>query len=320
MVRRDYYEVLGIGRNATEARIKSAYRKLARKYHPDVNKSPDAVEKFKEATEAYEVLSDSQRRQMYDQFGHAGPAGVGPEHARRWAGPAEGFGFEEVFGRGGGPDSFLRMGLDEILEALGAGKRSRRWKRSSSRARRGPDMEYHLSLDFMEAVRGITTLLRLVRDTGGSQDRTETISVKVPPGVDTGSKVRIRGKGAEGPAGSGDLYIIVHVREHPYFRREGKDIHLELPISIVEAARGGKVDVPTIDGMTTVTIPPGMSSSRRLRLKGKGVRGVRGGARGDQYVAVRIVAPPKLSPRGAELLEQFEAVEKFDPRAEVPWK
>jgi DnaJ-class molecular chaperone len=332
---RDYYDILGVKRSATDAEIKSAYRKLARKYHPDVNKDSDATQKFQEATEAYEVLSDAEKRKTYDQFGHAafgggprpGPGG-GP---RGPAGQSVHFDFSDIFGGGGGGrGGFSSMGLDEILEALGeqmrsgrggAGSRGAAGRRSQPQPK-GQTIEHRVLLDFLEAIRGSQTTLRLEsRDPKTNQPTTETISVKIPPGVRDGQKIRVRGKGGQGPGGSGDLIIIVHVKPHLYFRREGNDIYVELPVSITEAALGAKVDVPTIDGMTTVTIPPGVAAGRRLRLRDKGVP-VKGDAdnRGDQYVVIQIVPPETVSEKGRELLEQFARETSFDPRAAAPWK
>ncbi len=320
MDKRDYYDVLGVAKNASADHIRSAYRKLARKYHPDVNKAGDAASKFKEATEAYEVLSDSEKRAKYDQFGHAGPgmpfgAGQAPGGARTytWTGrPGEGFGgpggvnFEEIFGGGQG---FAGMSLDEILESLGgAARRGRR-----GRGRPQPqDVEYEVTLDFMQAVQGATLSLRVQ----GANGQEETINVKIPAGVDEGSKVRVRGKGAAG----GDLYLVTHIRTHPYFRREGGDIYVDLPIGITEAALGAKVDVPTLEGMTTLTVPPGSSSGRKLRLREKGIATAGSAARGDQYVVLKVVVPPSVSPKAGELLKEFDRAQPFDPRANVPWK
>jgi len=316
MAKQDYYKVLGVSRDASDKQIKSAYRRLARKYHPDVNKASDAAEKFREATEAYEVLSDPQKRKIYDQFGHAGLEGQvrGPGGATqfRWSTGqgAGGFSVEDFFGRAGG--GFMGMSLEEILDALGGvGRKSRR----PGRRRRGADLETHVELDFLQAARGATINLRLSGEGGP-----ETLTVKIPPGVREGSKVRVKGKGQAGPAGPGDLYIITHVRPHPYFRREGRDIYVDLPISIAEASLGAKVDVPTLDGMMTVTIPPGTASSQRLRLRGKGVGAPGSDRRGDQYVVVRIVPPKTLSERGKELLGEFQSVENYDPRRDVPWR
>jgi DnaJ-class molecular chaperone len=318
MDKRDYYDVLGVKRNASDSQIKSAYRKLARKFHPDVNKSSDAADKFKEATEAYEILSDPQKRKMYDRFGHAGPAragAAGPGGARTYtwsSGEGAPFDFEQFFSANRSP--FMSMSLDEILGAL-RGSRRGRTRRAPAR---GADLEHHITLDFLDAIGGSTATLRIQSPDGSG--RSETLDVKIPAGVREGSKVRLRGKGAPGPAGSGDLYIIVHVREHPYFKRDGTDIYVDLPVSIVEAALGAKVDVPTIDGMTTVTIPPGTGGGKRLRLRGKGVGGAGSSNRGDQYVVIRIVLPEKLSEKARQLLEEFEKTEKCDVRADVPWK
>lgn len=325
MAKRDYYEVLGVKRDATDAQIKSAYRKLARKFHPDVNKAADASEKFREATEAYDVVSDPQKRKAYDQFGHAGPAagfgGPGPggqaySYGGGGGGPGPGgaVNFEDILagmgGRGGG---FNGMSLQDIMEALGGGGRGHRRPRA---AQRGGDAEYEMTLDFLQAVRGATTTLRLEHPDGS----VETITVKIPPGVHEGSRIRLRDKGEQGPGGPGDLYIVTHVADHPYFRRQGDDLYVEVPIGIDEAALGAAVDVPTLDGTSKVKIPPGTGSGTKLRLRGKGVQAAGGSGPGDQYVTIKIVAPKELSPRGAELLRDFQQAEKFDPRAGVPWK
>ena len=317
MAKRDYYEVLGVARDSTDEQIKAAYRKLARKYHPDVNKASNAAERFKEATESYEVLSDPQKRRKYDQFGAYGVEIPGGARTYSWTpgqgrgqGREQGFNVEDIFGPGRG---FAGMGLDEILEALG-GVGRRAGRRQQAGAQRGADLESHLTLDFLQAVRGCTTAIGIRRG-----DRSETINVKIPAGVGEGAKIRVRGKGGQGPAGPGDLYIIAHVSEHPCFRRQGDDIYVDLPVSIAEAALGAKVDVPTIDGMTTVKVPPGTSSGRLLRLKGRGVGGL-DRTPGDQYITIRIVAPQNVSDRGADLLRQFEKTDPYDPRAGVPWK
>lgn len=313
MTKRDYYEVLGVPRSATKDQIRSSYRKLARKYHPDANKDPGATSKFKEATEAYEVLSDPAKRKTYDQFGHAGPGGaVGPGPGAGWPGGRGGgrgtqVNIEDIFGRGG-DSPFMGMGLDDIMEALGAGRRRKPAKRQ------GEDLEYEIALDFLQAVRGTTATLRIQREPSP-----ETLEVKIPAGVQDGGRIRLRGKGQPGRGEPGDLYIKVNVRAHAYFRREGDDIHIDVPISVTEACLGARVDVPTIDGMTTVTIPAGTSSARRLRLRGKGV-GRGDGERGDQYIDLRIVVPESLSPKAQELMKELALVEGFDPRKGVPWR
>jgi len=339
MAKRDYYEVLGVGRDASAAEIKRAYRRLARKYHPDVNKATDAGEKFKEATEAYEVLSDSGRRRMYDQFGHAGGPGPAGRQTYTWQGGgpgASGVNFEDIFvgGQGAG---FMGMGLDEILQAL-RGRAGSRRRRPSPRPRRGADLEHHLTLDLMQALRGTSATIRLRRGLEPAA-KTETINVKIPPGVHDGARIRLRGQGAPAPGGNGDLYIviavrpapapgapgengdlyiIIAVRPHPYFRLKDRDVYVEVPVSVSEAVLGAKVDVPTIDGMTTVTLPPGTSSGQRLRLRGRGFG--KADRRGDQYVVVKIVVDKNVSSRGRELLEEFQQTEKPDPRKDVPWK
>lgn len=332
MARRDYYEILGVARSATPEQIKAAYRRLARKYHPDVNKSKGAAGKFKEATAAYEVLSDQEKRKMYDRFGRAGPAGrdsgkagVAGRYTWTYRGGKRG---RSAGGRGFDSDDlfssspFSGISLDELLAALGGYSRRGRPARGAggfdpftSAGRPEADVEYPLTLDFMQAVKGCTTTLQLRRADGG----TERIEVKIPPGVRDGSKVRVRGKGRAGPDGSGDLFIMTRVREHPYFRRDGTHIYIDLPVSVTEAALGGEVTVPTIDGHAVVKIPPGASGGTRLRLRGKGVADPKAGKRGDQYVVLKIVLPGKVSERGRRLLEEFARTDPYDPRKKVSW-
>ncbi|MEI7835578.1 MAG: J domain-containing protein [Planctomycetota bacterium] len=315
MTKRDYYEVLGVPRTATKEQIRSAYRKLARKYHPDASKEAGATGKFKEATQAYEVLSDPQKRKTYDQFGHAGPGGAGgPGAPGGWPGGGPGgagrggrVNIEDIFGRGA-DSPFMGMGLDDIMDALGGGRRRKPAKRQ------GEDVEYEIALDFLQAIRGMTATLRIQRE-----ESPETLEVKIPPGVKDGARIRLRGQGQPGRGEPGDLYIKVSVRPHEYFRREGDDIYIDVPISVSEACLGARVDVPTIDGMTTVTIPPCMSSSRRLRLRGKGVA-AGDGQRGDQYIEVRIVLPAALSPKAQELMEELSRAAPYDARKDSPWR
>ncbi|MFW5733119.1 MAG: DnaJ C-terminal domain-containing protein [Planctomycetota bacterium] len=334
MEKKDYYDVLGVSRSASDSEIKSAYRKLARQYHPDVNKEGGSEQKFKQATEAYEVLSNPEKRKMYDQFGHAGPGGgFGGAGAQStgWSNGGQTVNFEDFFG-GGGPrgaggrgragSGFMRMSLEEIMDALrgggggqAAGTRTRRRPR---RAAKGQDVQHDLQLHFVEAIHGTTKTLKIAQGPGGTEG-SETIDIKIPPGVKDGQKIRVKGKGQAGPGGQGDLYIVCHVRQHPFFRREGNDIHVDVPISVGEAVLGGKVDVPTLDGLTTVTIPPGTPSGRKLRLRGQGVEG-RDGGKGDQYIAIKIVPPGDLSEEGRELIEKFSEVTQHDPRSDAPWK
>jgi curved DNA-binding protein len=282
-----------------------------------VNKAAEASSKFREASDAYEVLSDPQRRKMYDQFGQAGPgggfggygqpgSGGGPRGGvYEWSGQGgQGVRFEDIFGGGQG---FAGMSLDDIMEALGGGRRGGRRGRAEPMPQ---DLESHVNLDFLQAVRGTMVSVRL------QGEGVETINVRIPAGVNEGSRVRVRGKGING----GDLFIVTHVGPHPYFRRDGEDIYVDLPIGITEATLGAKVDVPTLEGTSTITIPPGSSSGRKLRLRGKGVSGAGGKTGGDQYVVLKIVVPPQTPPKAAELLREFDQIANFDPRADVPWK
>jgi DnaJ-class molecular chaperone len=325
----DYYEILGVGRNATSKEIKSAYRKLARKYHPDVNKASDATEKFQQATEAYEILSDPEKRKMYDQFGAAAfrgaQAGATGARPSGWPGGAQGVrvNFADMFGQGGG---FGSMGLDEILEALGGQARANSRRRTSNvrPSHKGRDIEHNVHIEFLQAISGTSTTLRLHSTGHDGKTTTQTISVKIPPGVRDGQKIRLRGKGEPGPGGPGDLLIVCHIRPHAYFKRDGNDIIVEVPIGITEAALGAKVDVPTIDGTTTVKIPPGTPSGRKLRLRGKGVASAdKKKSHGDQYVVIKIVPPAKMPHQAREMLKNFAKIQAdhgWDPRAEAPWK
>jgi DnaJ-class molecular chaperone len=324
MAKRDFYDVLGVKRAAAPDEIRSAYRKLARKYHPDANKAAGAAAKFNEATEAYDVLSDAEKRKAYDRYGHAGPgAGFGAGYPGAGAGrgqPGAGFDFSEFFGGGGrgGGSGFAGMSLDDILQALGGGQR--RGRRREPRApQRGDDSQTHLTLDFLQAIAGTSTRIRISRQAPDGSEQQETIEVKIPPGVKDGSKIRVRGKGGLGAGSPGDLYIIVDIRPHAYFRREGDDIYVSVPISITEAALGAKVDVPTLDGTSTVTVPPGTAGGRKLRLRGKGVRRGQEDA-GDLYVVIQIVPPPSLGEREKQLLTQLHGLIEFDPRANCPWR
>jgi curved DNA-binding protein len=325
MAKRDYYEVLGVRRDATADHIRSAYRKAARKYHPDVNKAADASDRFKEATAAYEVLSDPQKRKMYDQHGFNAPQGpfAGGASGSAWrdVGGGVSVSFEDIFGMGGGAGgggAFSGMSLQDILGSLGGmrGRGRRGGQRAAGRSPWGAaaqqppaDIEHELSLDFLDAIRGTTADLRIQRPGGGG----ETLQVKIPPGVRDGQKIRLRGRGNAG----GDLYIVVRVREHPYFRREGDDIYVDLPISVGEAVLGASVEAPTLEGPRQVKIPPCSGSSRTLRLRGLGAPS--GGERGDQYVVLKVMAPPAVSEEGARLMRQFEQIEKYNPRKDAPW-
>jgi DnaJ-class molecular chaperone len=298
---RDFYETLGVKRDASEDEIKKAYRKLARQYHPDRNPGDKQAEtRFKEVQEAYDVLSDKNKRAQFDRFGAAGVgAGSGGPGGFSWGtgGPGGGFHFE---GDPGQAEDLLRNlfggggGFEEIL----GGRR-----RGGRRTRPEPagEVEADATIPFDIAALGGSVGLSV----DGRQ-----LDVKVPAGVEEGKKLRLRG---QGPGGA-DLLLKLHIAPHRYFRREGNDIILEVPVSVAEAILGAKVDVPTLDGSKlTVKVPPGTSSGARLRLRGKGVNG------GDQYIEIKVVVPATVDARGRELIEEFARLHKQDPRAELDW-
>ena len=334
MAKRDYYEILGVKRTATADEIKKAHRKLVRKYHPDVTKSDkQAEERFKEVQEAYDVLSDPTKRRNYDQFGHAGVgagaapgAGGDPWEAFRRAqqgGGAGGRGYRWQAGPGVSVEDFEGGDFGDIFEQLfggrrgagggaGAGFRAGGGTRQRQ-PQRGADVEHAVTLTFAQAARGTTLPLQISRD-----GKIETIDIKIPSGVSDGSKVRIRGKGQDAIGGeAGDLYIVTHIHPHPYFRRDGLDILLDVPISLYEAMLGTKVEVPTLEGPVTVTIPPGASSHTKLRIKGRGIE--RGGEKGDQFCVIKIVMPKGIKDEDKALIQQLQQKYPVDARADVKW-
>lgn len=358
MSKRDYYEVLGVSRDASTAEIKKAYRRVAMKHHPDRNPGDEEAEnRFKEANEAFEVLSDEQQRARYDQFGHAG---VGPE-AGGGAGAAD-FGdiFSDIFG-------------DIFGGARGGGR---------SRVRKGADLRYNLDLDLEDAVKGTTATIRIptavtcekcdgsgarkgstpvecgtcngmgqvrmqqgffavqqtcphcqgsgqqIKDPcpscygRGSVEEQKTLSVKVPAGVDNGDRIRLSGEGQAGANGGppGDLYVQVSVRPHEIFEREGRDLYCEVPISFVDAALGGELEVPTLNGRVKLKIPAETQSGKLFRLRGKGVSSVRGGPPGDLLCRVVVETPVKLTKRQKELLEEFQEISEGEGKKQAPRK
>jgi molecular chaperone DnaJ len=348
--KRDYYEVLGVNRDASDSELKAAYRKLALKYHPDKNPgNKDAEDKFKEAAEAYEVLRDSQKRGIYDQFGHQGLEGSG----------FSGFGgFEDIFSSFG--DIF------EDFFGFGGGGRS-----SRNRRHRGADLRYDLTLSFMDAVFGTETEISVdkleacpvcegsacepgtypdncgrcnglgqvsrsqgfftvrttcphCRGTGqtistpckhckgrGQIQTNKTVSVKIPAGVDTGSRLRLTGEGEASTQGGppGDLYIFINVKPHNFFARNNSDIICDIPISFVQAALGDKIKVPTLNGKKTLVIPKGTQPGEVFRFHGEGIPSLRNGSRGDQYIRVAIKTPTNLSKKQESLLKEFSKLE-----------
>ena len=294
---RDPYEVLGVPRTATADQIREAHRKLAKRYHPDLNKSPEAGERFKEAQEAYDLLSDDEKRKRFDQFGFAGPAG-GPGSGGATPGgwsnvdPST---FEEIFG--------------DFLGGRGRGPGGTR--RGGSRA--GEDLESDITVDFTTAALG--GVRHVSAQNGGD---TIELDVRIPPGIESGGLLRLRGKGGPGMGGAppGDLVLRIMVAPHPWFRREGLDIVVEVPISIAEAALGTTVEVPLLDGTASLRVPPGTGSGKRLRLKGKGVKAKSGS--GDLHAVLRVEPPRSLSEEDRAALERMKASEP-DPRADAPW-
>ena len=350
MAKRDYYQVLDLPRTASEADIKKAYRRLAMKFHPDRNPGDhEAEDKFKEAKEAYEVLSDAQKRAAYDQFGHAGVDGM------RGGGGGGGQGFDPR-------DAFGDIFGDVFGDIFGAGRRGR------SPVYRGADLRYELELDLEQAVFGdtakidFTTLAECEECSGsgsakgskptscetcrgagqvrmqqgfftvqqtcprcqgrgqvvtdpcgkcrgqGRMRKQKTLSVKVPPGVDTGDRIRLSGEGEAGRNGgpTGDLYVEVRVREHPIFERDGSHLSCEVPVSFARLALGGTLEVPTLDGSATIKVPPETQSGRVFRLREKGIKPVRGGPTGDLFCRVVAETPVKLTREQRDLLQEFE--------------
>ncbi len=308
---KDYYKILGVPRNASQEEIKRAYRRLARKYHPDVSKEPDAEERFKEINEAYEVLKDPEKRAAYDQLGTGWQAGQEFHPPPDW---------EEIFGgfrQGGGAAGAEGFGgFSDFFESLFGGGFGRAGRRGGFRMR-GQDEFARLRITLEEAYHGGTRTLELqvpeMDEAGRVRARTRRIQVRIPRGVTEGQQIRVPGQGAPGIGGGppGDLYLEVEFVPHPHFRAEGRDIHLTVPVTPWEAALGAKILVPTLGGPVALKIPPGTQSGRRLRLKG---RGLPGSPPGDQYVTVQIVTPPADTPARRALYERMREEMPMNPR------
>jgi DnaJ-class molecular chaperone len=293
--KKDYYEVLGVPRTATEKDLKAAYRALARKHHPDVNPGDKkAEEKFKELSEAFAVLSDPEKRAKYDRGGHdAFEPGFDP--------------FQ------GGSVDFSEFGfgnLADIFEMFGGARGAHGARGRATRRAAGEDIDLEMSLPFAQAIQGTTIEVGIPRGVWRGKNlvrHTESMKVRIPAGIDDGERVRIAGKGNDGPGGgpAGDAFVHIRVEPHPMFRREGTDLVTEVPVGMVKAALGGEVLVPTLDGSATIKVPAGTRGGQRFRLKGRGVPARTGRAAGDLHVIVQIVTPKDLDAKSRELLEEF---------------
>jgi DnaJ-class molecular chaperone len=305
---RDYYEVLGVDRRATTDEIRKAYRRLAREHHPDVSTSDDAAERFAEIGRAHEVLSDPEKRKVYDRFGHAGvDAGAA-------AGGDSPFGGEwSPRGAGGFDAADIGSIFEEMFGGRGASPFS--GPPRSHSPRKGADIEHTVTVSFRVAAEGGEERLRL----GRARGHEETIHVKIPPGTDDGARLRVKGKGQPSTDGgpAGDLLLTVEVGRHPMLRREGLDLLIDVPVSIVEASLGADVEIPLLNGSATVKIPAGARSGQKLRIKGKGIQDARGHT-GNFYAVIQIAAPGQLSPHARELLETLRG-ELKNPRESGRW-
>lgn len=328
MAAKDYYHILGVSRTASEKEIKSAYRKLARKHHPDVNPGDrKAEEKFKEISEAYEVLSNPEQRKKYDQFGHMGDA---------WKHAGEGgFGYGQPGGAqwrtsSANVDDMAGFDLSDLLGSfLGGGGRSGGFRRPQPTPHKGEDVQYEADITLEEAYAGTKRTLTMsvhdqcptchgsgtVKDKAcptcngaGIVERPKTLEVKIPKGVQDGAKVRVAGQGGPGVYGGppGDLYIIPKLLPHPRYERKGDDLYTDVAVSFPDAALGADVAVQTLTGVVTARVPAGTSSGQSLRLKGKGMPHLRGEDHGDLYARIRITVPKHLTDRQRELIEELK--------------
>ncbi|HTP58418.1 MAG TPA: DnaJ C-terminal domain-containing protein [Spirochaetia bacterium] len=299
--KRDYYEILGVKKNATQEELKKAYRELALRYHPDrvsADKKKEAEDTFKEISEAYAVLSDPQKRALYDQYGHSGV----DQKFRRPEDIFRGTDFRSVFegfgdfgGLGGG--FFENLFGDLGFEIFGTRGRRQRGGAGNGAARRGRDVEVAVPVSLEEAYRGTEKTIQVQRD-----GKVRTLTVTIPAGVDTGSRLRIKGEGE----GGGDLYAVIEVPADRTFQRNGSDIQVEIGVSLTRAILGTEISVPTLDGEVTMKVPAGTQSGSIFRLRGKGMPHVKGKGTGDELVRVSVEIPRRLTDRQRQLIEEFE--------------
>ncbi len=318
----DYYNTLGVARDASNEDIQKAYRQLARKYHPDLN--PDdktAKQKFQEVQRAFEVLSDPSKRQQYDRYGAAyesmgagGARGGPPPWGAQGAPGFEGVNLNDIFGQAfeQEPGGFADMFRQFTGGGAGAGAR----RRSGPMPQRGSDLQHTIEVPFATAVVGGEVQITIRRHDG----RHETLSVKVPAGIESGKKIRLRGQGEPGAGGgpAGDILIQVNVAPHPYFQRRGKDLEVEVPLTLSEAVLGAKVDVPTPHGTISLSVPPNTSSGKRLRIKGHGIK-KKNEPPGDLYAEVIIVLPDELDLDDWKAIKQIGEKHPQEPRAHLRW-
>lgn len=325
----DYYEILGVPRNASESDIQKAYRDLARKHHPDLNpEDKGAKKRFQKIQAAFDVLNDREKRELYDRYGSSfetmgqgGPGGqTWARSGKPGAGAGAGFGgmnfedvdFSQFFGERYGAQPEEGGGFGDFFTKFRGGAGTRRGSRKS----RGPDVVHEISIPFATAVSGGEVQINVVHQSGKS----ETLGVKIPPGIDDGKKIRLRGQGEPGPMGGppGDIILTVRVEPHSYFHRKGNNLIVRVPVTLAEAALGAKVDVPTPKGTVSVQIPPGTSSGTKLRVKGHGIAPKNGSA-GDLLAEVQIVIPKKLDETTRDLVRQIDERNPQQPRANLRW-
>jgi len=309
---KDYYSILGVARTASQDEMKAAYRKLARQYHPDVNKAKDAEEKFKELSEAYEVLRDPEKRKQYDHLGSNWRNGQDFQPPPGW---------QQRGGAAGGATDFSDF-FESIFGGAGVGGQYGDYDYRGRRAARdhaGEDQEARVRIPLEDVFRGaernITLSIRGTDQDGNPTRESRTLKVRIPAGVTTGQRIRLAGQGGagSGKGSAGDLYLVVELEPHPRFRVGGRDLFLDLPIAPWEAALGTTIVVPALDGDLRLTVPPGSSSGQKLRLRGKGIPNPRDTA-GDLFAEIRIVSPKTVTKKEREAWEELQKVSKFNPR------